>query len=127
MGRARKPSRRSQRWPTVDEQLRDARAIHGSALEHLIRENQTFELLHPREANDGLPVPLWLRVHWRKHHPKEVPDESSPAAAYPYPDVLDSIYEWMRIHQDLPGWEEKSSSRRRPSRGGGSPRRGGAT
>jgi hypothetical protein len=56
-----------------------------------------------------------------------VPDESSPAAAYPYPDVLDSVYEWMRIHQDLPGWEKEPSSRRRPSRGGGSSGRGGAT
>ena len=127
MARARRSNRGTERWPSVDDQLRDARVVHGSALEQLIRENQDFELLHPDEANDGLPVPLWLRVHWRKVHPKEVPDESSPAAAYPYPDVLDSVYEWMRIHQDLPGWEAKPSSRRRPSRGGGSPKRGDAT
>jgi hypothetical protein len=121
VARARRSSRGPQRWPSVDEQLREAQAIHGSALEQLIRENQDFELLHPDEAKDGLPVPLWLRVHWRKRHPKEVPDESLPASAYPYPDVLDSIYEWMRIHQDLPGWDVKEpSSRRRTPRGGGS-------
>jgi hypothetical protein len=94
----------SQKWPSLEEQLRDSQVVHGSALEQLIRENQDFELLHPDELNDGLPIPPWLRVHWRKQHPDDVPDDTSPAAAYPYPDVLDSVYEWMRIHQDLPGW-----------------------
>jgi hypothetical protein len=127
MARQRKPSGRSQKWPSVEEQLRESKVVHGSALEQLIRDNQDFELLHPDEANDSLPIPHWLRVHWRKQHPEEVPDDSSPASSYPYPDVLDSVYEWMRIHQDLPGWHpEKPSSRRRSPRGGGSQASGGA-
>jgi len=118
-------SRKSQKWRSVEEQLRESRVVHGSALEQLIRDNQDFKLLHRGEVNDGLPIPPWLRVHWRKLHPEEVPDEGSPAAAYPYPDVLDSIYEWMRIHQDLPGWElEGRGAARRPRRrrSGGGPR-----
>lgn len=124
MPRQRKTRATSRKWPSVEEQLREANVIHGSALEQLIRENQDFELLHPDEVNDGLPIPPWLRVHWRKQHPKDIPDESSPAASYPYPDVLDSVYEWMRIHQDLPGWSTGGTPRRKSS-GGRSPRRGG--
>jgi hypothetical protein len=123
-------SRQSRKWPLIEEQLQESRVVHGSALEQLIRDNQDFALLHPDEANDGLPIPLWLRVHWRKLHPEEVPDKSSPAAAYPYPDVLDSIYEWMRIHQDLPGWKpEGPATGKRPPRrrSGGGPRRRGGT
>jgi hypothetical protein len=119
VARERRSSRKPPEWPSVEEQLRDARVVHGSALERLIRENQDFELLHPGEVDDGLPIPPWLRVHWRKQHPDQVPDASSPAASYPYPDVLDSIYEWMRIHQDLPGWDTEA----RPS-GGRPPRKG---
>jgi hypothetical protein len=115
--------RKSQKWPSVEEQLEETRVVHGSALEQLIRDNQDFELLHPAELNDGLPIPPWLRVHWRKLHPEEVPAGDSPAAAYPYPDVLDSIYEWMRIHQDLPGWEAE----RRPTGGRTPPRRPGGS
>jgi hypothetical protein len=116
-------SSRSRKWPPVDEQLSESRVVHGSALEQLIRDNQDFELLHPDEASDGLPLPLWLRVYWRKQHPEEVPEAGSPAASYPYPDVLDSVYEWMRIHQDLPGWQAEGGSRgarrsQRPSGGG---------
>jgi hypothetical protein len=123
MARERRSSRKSQQWPSVEEQLRESRVVHGSALEQLIRDNQDFELLHPDEASDGLPLPPWLRVHWRKQHPEEVPDANSPAASYPYPDVLDSVYEWMRIHQDLPGWYAKGRSTgarrsQRPSGGG---------
>ena len=114
-----RPSRgESGRWPSLEEQLRESRVVHGSALEQLIRDNQDFELLHPDELNDGLPIPPWLRVHWRKQHPEEVPNDSSPAASYPYPDVLDSVYEWMRIHQDLPRWqpEERPTGATRPKR-----------
>jgi hypothetical protein len=124
-------ARRSSQWPSVDDQLKESRVVHGSALEKLIRDNQEFELLHPDEVSDGLPLPPWLRVYWRKQHPEEVPDASSPAAAYPYPDVLDSVYEWMRIHQDLPGWEAegRSTGGRRPPRPSGSRsrRRGGGS
>jgi hypothetical protein len=125
MARERRPSRK-QDWPSLDEQLRESRVVHGSALERLIRENQDFELLHPDEVDDGLPIPPWLRVHWRKQHPDDVPDERSPAAAYPYPDVLDSVYEWMRIHQDLPGWEPEVPPTGRRRSGGGPRRTGGA-
>jgi hypothetical protein len=128
MARERRSRPKQPQWPSVDEQLRDAGVVHGSALEQLVRDNQDFELLHPDEANDGLPLPPWLRVHWRKLNPDEVPEADSPAAAYPYPDVLDSVYEWMRIHQDLPRWygEEKPSrgGRQRRPRGGGRSRGG---
>jgi hypothetical protein len=126
MARERRPRRR--KWPTVNEQLNDARVTRGTALERLIRDNQDFDLLHPDEADDGLPIPLWLRVQWRKQHPEDVPPADSPAAPYPYPDVLDSIYEWMQLHQDLPRWslgEQEGSeppdepSGGRPSGGGG--------
>jgi hypothetical protein len=117
VARPRKSSRKSPKWPSVEEQLKESNVIHGSALEQLIRENQDFELLHPDEVDDGLPIPPWLRVHWRKQHPDDIPDERSPAASYPYPDVLDSVYEWMRIHQDLPGWSTRGSSRKKPSGG----------
>jgi len=126
VARQRRASRGSGKWPSVEEQLKEANVVHGSALEQLIRDNQDFELLHPDEIDDGLPIPPWLRVHWRKLHPDDIPDESSPAASYPYPDVLDSIYEWMRLHQDLPGWSTSTSGRsRRKSSGGGSRGRGG--
>ena len=120
MPRQRRASPGSRKWPSVEEQLKEANVVHGSALEQLIRDNQDFELLHPAEIDDGLPIPPWLRVHWRKLHPEDIPDESSPAASYPYPDVLDSIYEWMRIHQDLPGWSTSTGGRprRRPPSGG---------
>jgi hypothetical protein len=101
---ARERGSKPPEWPSVEEQLTAARVVHGSALEQLIRDNQDFELLHPDEVDDGLPVPLWLRVHWRKQHPEEQPHADSPAARYPYPDVLDSVYEWMLLHQDLPRW-----------------------
>jgi hypothetical protein len=132
VARERRSSRKPQNWPSVEEQLRESGVVHGSALEQLIRDNQDFELLHPDEVNDGLPIPPWLRVHWRKQHPEEVPDDTSPAAPYPYPDVLDSVYEWMRIHQDLPGWQPEGRSRgrrptgRRPGGGGSSRGSGGA-
>jgi len=126
MARERRSSRKSRQWPSVEEQLRDSRVVHGSALEQLIRDNQDFELLHPDEVNDGLPIPPWLRVHWRKQHPEEVPDASSPVASYPYPDVLDSVYEWMRIHQDLPRWygEGQSTGNEPPEKPSGGRSRG---
>ena len=109
MANARKSGSESRKWPSLETQLREARVVHGSKLEQLIRDNQDFSLLHPGEAEDGLPVPLWLRVHWRKLHPDQIPDDSSPAAAYPYPDVLDTLYEWMQVHQDLPRWDVEST------------------
>lgn len=101
---ARESGPKPREWPSLEEQLVASGVVQGSALEQLIRDNQDFELLHPTEVDDDLPVPLWLRVHWRKQHPGEQPDADSPAARYPYPDVLDSVYEWMLLHQDLPRW-----------------------
>jgi len=58
------------KWPSVEEQLEAAGIIRGSALDKLIRENQDFHLLSPEESRDNLGLPLWLRVYWRKAHPK---------------------------------------------------------
>ncbi len=56
-------------WPSLDRQLDADRVVSGSALQRLIEENQDFHLLRPKEAADEIPVPLWLRVLWRKQHP----------------------------------------------------------
>lgn len=86
-----------QQWPSLEEQLVAARAVHGTALEQLIKDNQDFGLLRPEEAHDDLPLPPWLRVHWRKQHPDA--DYSGPSGGYPL--VLHELFEWMLRHQDL--------------------------
>jgi hypothetical protein len=92
-------SERPQRaaWPSVEEQLVAAKAVHGSALEQLIRDNQQFDMLRPEEFHDRLRLPLWLRVYWRKHHP----DAKYVGPSGGYPLVLKDMYEWMLEHQDL--------------------------
>jgi hypothetical protein len=80
-------------WPSVRQQIDDARAPVGSRLEQLIRQNQELELLHPSEANDGLPFPPWLRIRWRKAHP----DDYQPGALVAYPLMLERVREWL-IH-----------------------------
>ncbi|HEY3568117.1 MAG TPA: hypothetical protein VGP73_09315, partial [Thermoanaerobaculia bacterium] len=57
-------------WPSLDQQLKTARVQPGTALEKLIQSNQDFGMLRAEEAHDKLPVPLWLRVYWRKGHPE---------------------------------------------------------
>jgi hypothetical protein len=94
--RSAKPPARP-KWPSLDEQLAQAGAIHGSPLEQLIKDNQDFGLLGPEEATDDLPLPPWLRVHWRKHHPDA--DYSGPSGGYPL--VLHELYGWLLRHQDL--------------------------
>ena len=85
---ARKP-----KSPTVEEQIKRAKAPKGSALEKLIRANQDFELLHPDEFDDEYPIPLWLRVAWRKQNPDvELPAENPGAA---YPEVLSQVHRRM--------------------------------
>lgn len=75
-------------------------------LEQLVAENQDFELLHPEEADDRLPIPGWLRVVWRKAHPDFRYDASDPTGGYPF--VLKEIHEWMVTHPDLePGERER--------------------
>lgn len=93
------------RWPSVHEQLRTDRVVPGSALERLIEDNQDFSMLRPEEAKDKMPVPLWLRVWWRKNHPEGVYSRLDPTGGYPL--VLKEIHEWMIHHQDLlPGAPE---------------------
>lgn len=88
-------------WPSLEQQLRDAKVISGSALEQLILDNQDFEMLRPEEANDDLGFPPWLRVYWRKQHPERAHPPHDPTGGYPR--VLEEVYSWMRTHQDLPG------------------------
>src|SRR5436305_14061904 len=86
-------------WPAVDKQLRQARVEPGSALEALILDNQDFKMLRAAETNDKIPVPLWLRVYWRKGHPESHYSAADPTGGYPL--VLKEVYEWMLTHQDL--------------------------
>lgn len=92
--------RSRRRFPAVEDQLRVARAEHGSALEQLIRDNQDVSLLRPEETeDDGIDLPLWLRVHYRVNHPELTP---APAGAVgDYPEALENLHEWMKTHQDL--------------------------
>jgi hypothetical protein len=96
----RRSGRSRRRFPAVEEQLRVARAEYGSALEQLVRDNQDISLLRPEETeDDGIDLPLWLRVHYRKNHPELTP---APAGAVgDYPEALENLHEWMKAHQDL--------------------------
>jgi hypothetical protein len=86
-------------WPAVQEQLASSHVIPGSALERLILANQDFSLLHREELNDHLGIPLWLRVLYRRNHPKEPYSAKDPTHGYPL--VLREVHEWMITHQDL--------------------------
>jgi len=90
---------RQHAWPSADQQLKSSRVQPGTALEKLILNNQDFGMLRAEEAGDKIPVPLWLRVHWRKAHPEGTYAASDPAGGYPL--VLKEVAEWMRLHQDL--------------------------
>jgi hypothetical protein len=90
---------RQHAWPTPDQQLKSSRVQPGTALEKLILNNQDFGMLRAGELNDKIPVPLWLRVYWRKNHPEANYSASDPTGGYPH--VLREIAEWMKIHQDL--------------------------
>jgi hypothetical protein len=86
-------------WPSLEEQLREYDVAHDSPLGRLIQENQDFELLQPDELDDQIPLPLWLRIHWRNQHP-----DLSYSADYPmggYPRALTYLLEWMLTHPDL--------------------------
>jgi hypothetical protein len=87
------------RWPSLDKQLRQSRVQPGTALEKLIQANQEFTILRPGEANDKIPVPLWLRVYWRKAHPEGNYTAADPTGGYPH--VLKEMAEWMMLHQEL--------------------------
>jgi len=87
------------RWPSLDKQLRQSRVQSGTALEKLIQANQEFKMLRPEEAGDKIPVPLWLRVYWRKAHPEVSYTAADPTGGYPH--VLKEMAEWMMLHQEL--------------------------
>lgn len=86
-------------WPSVEQQLADAKAVHGSKLEQLIKANQDFGMLRADEANDRREIPPWLRVHWRKHHPEAVYSAADPSGGYPR--ILRRLHAWMLHHQDF--------------------------
>jgi hypothetical protein len=99
---ARSPSapEATPRFPSIERQLTDAKAVHGSRFEAFIRANQDTSLLRSEEREgDGIGVPLWLRVYYRKQHPNEPPAPAGPAGDYP--EVLHRIEEWMEVNQDL--------------------------
>jgi hypothetical protein len=87
-------------WPSIERQLTHAKAINGSKFEEFIRANQKTNLLRPGEHNgDGIGVPLWLHVYYRKQHPDEPSAPASPAGDYP--EALNRIQELMQVNQDL--------------------------
>ena len=86
-------------WPSLDQQLKAHHVQPGTALEKLILANQDFGMLRAEEANDKLPVPLWLRVYWRKGHPEAIYSAADPTGGYPL--VLKEMAEWMMLHQEL--------------------------
>jgi hypothetical protein len=96
-------------WPVLREQLQADAVTPRSALESLIAANQDFSLLRPEEAKDKIPVPLWLRVLWRRAHPEMVYSGKDPTGGYPL--VLKEIHEWMVTHQSLvPGPPDKDAA-----------------
>ncbi len=86
-------------WPSLDDQLQAGGVRPGTALEALIAANQDFSLLRPDERQDSIPIPLWLRVHWRRAHPEGTYTALDRAGGYPF--VLEEAWEWLRTHQDL--------------------------
>ncbi len=99
MARRRRRPEGGSHWPTIEEQLEESRVVRGSALEKLILENQDFDMLRPEEAQDRLPLPEWIRVHWRKQHPEVEYKPGDPTGGYPL--ALRDLYNWMIRHQDL--------------------------
>jgi hypothetical protein len=88
------------RWSPVEAQLTRDKVIPGSALEKLIRANQDTSVLGPNEReDDGIGLPLWLRVLWKKDHPESRELSDDPSGGYPL--VLQEAREWLLNHQDL--------------------------
>jgi len=97
----------NKKFPSLDEQLKKAKARPGSAFDKLIRAHQDFSKLKDRDADDKV-VPPWLKVYWQKGHPEGKYDNpEDPTGGYPH--VLKEILEWMESHQDLkPGHADAS-------------------
>jgi hypothetical protein len=96
----RRPGKSRPRFASIEEQLRVSRVEYGSELERLVRDNQDMSLLRPEESeDDGIDIPLWLRVHYRKNHPDQPPAPAGPVGDYP--EALENLHEWMKSHQDL--------------------------
>jgi len=101
-------------WPSLEEQLREYDVTHDSPLGRLIQENQDFELLQPDELDDQIPLPLWLRVMWRKQDPNLGYSTDYPLGGYP--PGLTHLHKWMLTHPDLePGPEPEPSHDPPPS------------
>jgi hypothetical protein len=93
-------SAQAPRWPSLEQQLRQANAVHGSELEKLIQSNQDASMLRPEEHDhDGIDIPLWLRVHYRKNHPDQPNAPAGPTGDYP--EVLENLHEWLKKHQNM--------------------------
>ena len=105
-------------WPSLQGQLAKDRVPAGSPLEKLIARNQDFQVLRPEEATDKIPVPLWLRVLWRKQHPDM--EYLAGDATGGYPLVLNEVREWMVSHPDLkPGAPAAGAAEKAKPHGGG--------
>lgn len=108
---AQEPQGQEGRWPSLERQLAADRVVVGSPLERLIEENQDTSPLRPAEADDLIPVPLWLRVLWRKDHPGPASAADDPMGGYPH--LLKEIHEWLLSHQDLrPGLPQMAQAPR---------------
>jgi len=88
------------KWPSLNEQLRAAKVVPGSALEQFIRDNQDFGLLRAEEASDELGLPPWIRVYWRRLHPEGNYSAHDPTGGYPL--TLKDVYHSMLADQDWP-------------------------
>lgn len=86
-------------WPSLAQQLSEAKAKPGTAFEQLIKDNQDFGMLRLGEAGDTRGLPAWIRIWWRKAHPELIYSSDDPTGGYPL--VLKEILEWMEHHQDL--------------------------
>jgi hypothetical protein len=86
-------------WPSLAQQLTDAKAKSGTAFEALIIANQNFSSLRENEKTDKRGLPPWLRAYWRNAHPEVIYTDTDPTGGYPH--VLKEILEWMQTHQDL--------------------------
>ncbi|HSF38350.1 MAG TPA: hypothetical protein VLT87_01075, partial [Thermoanaerobaculia bacterium] len=92
-------------WSSIERQLAADRVPPGSALEALIETHQDFQTLRPEERREDERVPPWLKVLWRKAHPRGRYAAQDSAGGYPL--ILKEIHEWMVTHPDLvPGRPE---------------------